>query len=673
MPTRDELIQMARQQAAAGNVQNAARIKRIIDEGKYENATSVGSAVLQGVGQGGTFGFGDELAAGLRAGIEKYINPGIYAATHSLNPDTGAEASFGELYDWYQDAHHGGSFGERYAQALGSQRDALATARKEHKGATLAGELSTGLLQGGAGASKAVLGQTLKAGLPRLMGVGAGYGGLAGAGYSEANPLDNPAQFGMDTGVGALGGAVMAPVPAAVGAGLRKVLRPFVGKAAGHAEQARRRLYEDLVRDAEAAGMPFDKTVNEIPAAMQARLAANPNMTVADLGRNLGQSAEMVAQTPGRGAAELVDFYRNRITGQYDRAMPEVQEALGGVGRNFAEIQRTVMDEARQVARPLYEESYQVPVRMTARMQELMQRPAVQAAYRRAVREAADEGVELGPELNMARIDYTIRALNNRAQRAALNDPADARRVRNIAAELTDEVGQQNEPFLRARQAWRGGRADEEALDIGTRIFREDADAVAEILRDMSQSELQHFRVGVMRAIERRLANKTDTSDITTELSKKRGVREALRVAFGSEERFNRFMALMRDEADMAHTFNKADRGSQTAARLAKQQDAMGNRLAGIAGMLTAPKAGLFPSVGGAAARGLYGALRGPGYEEAVRNAMAPLLRSNDLSVLAPPAGLRGGLLSSNTPLLPSLLGGPAGLLGGQMATGEWQ
>lgn len=582
--------------------------REVIDKGKdmtEENFRSqigmetIGKtgAVLQAIGQGGTFGFGDEIAAGIRTGLDRFTKEAM---------------GIGDIDDDIP-------WSETYQRMLADQRGEVERAAREHPGLYTTAEIGTGVAQGLGGLGKAVGAQavkqlpqaaamTLRQAAPRAAGTGAALGGTAGYGYSEGDPIaallgggDVGAELGEAAGDAATGagfGAALGGATPAVTSGISRIAGNIARRTglAGGQEAAEAAARRDVMRELEREGLSIDDAARI--------LDENPGMTIADLGPNMQQLTTDIAQKPGAGGAELRKFLEARDIGQFDRVIPELQQGLSQkhgqlISRNFGETEQKIMAQARTEVAPLYDEAYATPVRATAKLQELMARPSARSAYKRAVKEASDEGFDIskfGPEgateLNMARLDYTVRALQNRARATRISDPATSRRVGNIAREMLAEIEPQNRAFGRARAIYRGAKADEEALENGLRAFSDDADVLGMRLGELSDSERSNFSVGVLRAIERKMSRKVDRADMLRELRDTRHGREVLREVFGGEAKFNRFMKMMDAEKQMTQTANKALTGSPTFERLAKAGE-RGEQLGTLAGIAIGAKLGI--------------------------------------------------------------------------------
>lgn len=602
-----------------------------------EEMNDLASAAL-GASQGATFGFGDELYGALRgAGA---LVPG------------------------------GQSPMEAYGAGRDQVRTMLDTARREDPWATGLGELGGGLLTGGTGMARSAAGMGLRAGLTRAAGMGAAMGGTAGYGYSEGDPLaaamsggdiaSEAAQAGVDAALGTAAGGVIGTALPAIGAAARSVGRFLIkrtgaGKRYVLNEAGRQQVMDALTEDLKSGNMTLSQA--------QAELRNTPGMVAADLGPAMRDLTDRLAQTATEGGRRVRESLQQRAIDQYDRMMPSLSDALGGRGgpSQFARVSQQLMDSAKTAAAPLYEQAYAQPMQISRRMQQILQTP-LGVVGRRGARTLARQQerrpvnpTKVGEVVGMEDLDLILRSMDDHVSKLYKSgDTQLANAARDSRNEFRELLYQANPTFRSARQAWAGHAASNDALEAGLKIFREDADVTARMIGEMSEGEKTYFRVGVLRALERRLGNKSDTADLVKGIADRRNVRDALSVAFGDPQKFDNFMQLMAGEKAMFDTFSQAVGNSATARRLMQANDAGMENLAALAGygatLGTIP--GLPPSIGGNLAKRAYQAIRGDAPQRAfnqIADRQSGLLMGTDLQQIMQPHTL-GGLLSGGAP-----------------------
>lgn len=607
------------------------------------------NAVRQGLQQGATFGFSDEISAAARAGMDK-----LYAGVTGDDTWTG-DQSFGDLYEMYRD----------------SEREQLAGGREHHGGKMFAAELLPSLVQGGAGLTKIAGGAgaggiragldaageaTLKQLMGRSAGVGAGYGAVAGLGYGEGEGVGGMAA---DTATGAaMGGALGGLLPAA-GAGIRRGYQGAKRRLAlGTAEEsAQAAAYRDIVNAMKDDGID--------PATIARRMADDPHgqAMLLDMGPHLTRAAAIIKRQPGEGGRRIAENVTRRQEATPQRLRESIRgftEEAGGEGwkapENFARAERAIMDRARNQARDedlwslAYRDDYVAPRSMlnflARNSKGKIKDPDARAAYNSAIRNLKKRvrGGELTiEEASMpARVhDQVLRALKSRIQlqrnptsRIARTSEETTVAVREHKRLLGDYAKNAPDEWKRARALWAGEAANEEAYQAGRRVFLDHADEISLRLDDMAQSERDHYLIGALREIERRLGSKGDTTDILRQLRGTQNGRDLMRELAGSESNFRKFMDNAARELNYLQSFKRVTQGSDTFENLMGDALAKGGERGNLAGIVAQQNVGFLRGIAGIPmmARGLgrRGAAWMARHDETKRNKMADMLLSRN-------------------------------------------
>ena len=313
-----------------------------------QNSSSMFAAFMNNLGQGLTFGFSDELAAGLAAGVKAPFS----------------KRTFGDIFD----------------EQLATERANLRTAGEEFPITSGAGLITGGVAQGLKAAQLA--GQSLQQipRLPRLIGIGAGEGALFGAGTAEDDRLKG-------AGRGAAIGAVATPVGAGVMNLIGRAVAP-IGSAVGRAAfNTPRRQAERVIRAALERDDIDPRDINQLLRGL------GSSSTMADLGENLSGLARGASAKPGPTRTVASAFLNNRQRGQQARLLD-----AAGVGDvdNFKQAFSQVMNTRSSAAAPLYNEAYSSGLAITDDLARLLARPTMQKSLKRAATILADEGGETG-------------------------------------------------------------------------------------------------------------------------------------------------------------------------------------------------------------------------------------------------------------------------------------
>ena len=683
MATYAELMDALARADAAGDMEAVAEFQAMLRERDYEEESSMVESLAQGIGSGATFGFIDEIGAGVRAGV---LDPIVSTLAGG---DIGGVEGFKDYFT---------GMGERYDLALESQRDAMETARREDPWTTGIGEVVGGFGTGGAGmANLAGRATTTLGKLGVGAATGAGMGGLAGYGYSEGDPLralagalatgevgDIEQEFSQaygDVKAGAAIGGVLGGGLPVVGQGARAlarfVARPFTRNARLQ-EEGRRRVVQAMAEDAQYMGF---ETEEEMLKWARRELQDTPGMTVADLGPALRELTEEVAQTPTAGGRQIRETLIDRNKEQWGRVFPALKEAFG-VDDQFSTARKKLLEEMRGRADRHYTAGHAITQRVTPRMRAIMQTDEFAEALTtaNALRRLTpqDKGGPL-PEISLddlrnltqmtgRDLDYIIQGMDDVVGDAFKNRPAVARRLKELREEFKGAVFQNNSSLKEARAVWAGDQATNDAFDMGLRVLRDDADVTADIVRGFgSESERIAFLTGALRAFTRKLGAKPETGDLTT-IFGSRNAKEALSAALGGGAKFRDFIKFIEGEQKLFGTFHQAVGNSATARRLKQTPDVFGKLAAlfGYTGAL-ASGTGAPPAIVGYGARRAYETIAPQGRRLAAeritrgQQAQGLLGGAEQLDDLMRPISL-GGLLDTGVPVSAQMATG--GLLG---------
>lgn len=499
------------------------------------DAPGQAESAVAGVGQGGTFGFGDEIYGAL-ASISEPIQDAVRSQLFDLmNP---------EYAGYYASARE--EIGPRsYEQYRDDARGINAAAQEANPWTYGAAEIGTGLAGGLAGGARAAAGQAFKAAVPRLAGVGAAYGGVSGAGFSDA---DTAAGVAGDTALGAGVGAVLGTALPGAGAAIGKGVQRLSPKGRAKAQ---------MLKDLRASGLSDDELADE--------LARNPNLNLTDLSATALDRLGNVAGQSNQAGRQIRDYAADRAAGQGSRMETFFARAFNGTPVHEAKM--ATRARTRATADPLYEQAHAVQLSDGAkgRLAELYERdPAAVREAVRTLRRGSGPGEFTDSDmLTVSTADKVSSVLYSDAQRLRrAGDKAGAASYEKLRDNILAVIDPEAPTLPLARKAWRSGAADDEALELGTKVFSEFTPDLKRIVGDMSESELTNFRVGVFQKVDDMMARKGENADLS-KLFRSKKEREALRLALGSENLYQDFLRAVGDEEKMyamfSRTLNRAE------------------------------------------------------------------------------------------------------------------
>jgi len=541
------------------------------DELFFKNMDPV-SAAFNLAAQGLTFGWADELGAGLAATVTSPFS----------------KRTFDEIY-------------EREIE----KSDQRLEASKEKLGPVLgtlteiAGGLPTGLTFYKAG--NFALKNAPR--LARIMGIGAAEGALYGAGVAGEEGKEEGAVRG--GGFGAALGPVGAGIGNVGGRIIDKAVMPLYRAAAATPKgEATRILTKQLDRD----GISVTKAQEELDKL-------GPEAMVADLQGNVQGLARAVAQEPGKAKAWGETLLHNRQRSQQQRVLKTVGVDPDDVGSFRMNITQLVNNRKTQAV-PFYNRAYET---VLDPFETKVITTVAKDGSEREVRTSLNEILEVIPKSfinkakNLMRGDMDLleeikkrfpdtpegrAAAQKEFQNVDTNslqfydylkrqiDEVTALKTRHGAmAEVRNLMGQKKRlvayldeaspDYKKAREIFSGEKELRSAVEYGRSLMSSKTDlAEVEIaIEAMSAGEKTFLRQGIIRGLVDKLESTKEMSNFANNLVDTRRMRELLGHAFPNQDEFNKFINNMVAENRFSYTRQYVLGGSNTAPRIAGQND----------------------------------------------------------------------------------------------------
>ena len=162
--------------------------------------------------------------------------------------------------------------------------------------------------------------------------------------------------------------------------------------------------------------------------------------------------------------------------------------------------------------------------------------------------------------------------------------------------------------------------------------FKGSQDLAAD-LADMSQTERDNFRIGAAQALKQKVGDTVSRADLTKKLMDIPELESKIKLAFGDDATFKKYIENLIGEKQMFSTYGKVTGNSSTAEKLAEQSDAKvdpSRLIAGLKQMASVNPLDWF--VGGAKAIG--GAIDRSTMSPGVSRELANLLTGTDVTAL---------------------------------------
>lgn len=516
-----------------------------------------------------TFGFADELSAGLKTGAGLWGN---------------------------------------YDQTLQEERARLQSEQEanpaEYFGGQVAGAVGTAVALPGIGPLR-TLGTLGRIG--EGVATGAGYGALYGAGSANGSLAD--------LGRGAVVGAGIGGASGGLGAGAVEGLTSLgraVGSRAGATWRGVTNPDAEAARRVAVARAADDRTGQPRLNAQDEATAALNNQPVLNIDRGgettraLGRSA---ANTSPEGRATLSTAVENRFETQGDRTVDTVRRIVGG--NTTADSREALIQSARTANRPAYARAYAAPEAQAMwdqGLEQLASAPVVQDAIRQATVTGRNAGALNGfpPVRNPFTVDPTTGRLTLAADaqgnRVLPNlqfwdhvkrnlDKVGTGEAQQASRVLRDHLDQLVPAYNQARSGAARAFGAQDALEAGDQFVmsRMENNEARRALGQMSPAERQLFAEGFADSLVRKVQETGDRRNVVNAVFGSRASRERVRIALGPQ-RADELEAFLRVETLMDRARTAVTGNSTTARQLAELGLAGGAGLAMSGGNVFDPR-----------------------------------------------------------------------------------
>ena len=519
-------------------------------EGK---SLSKGARLAMTAAQGPTLGFADELA-------------GIFQAPFIATQGE----SLGDAYTRGRDVYRSGVESYQQEQPIGS---AVAQG---------AASLPLGMLN---------LGRNIAPNVgPVMRSVGAGglFGAVSGAG--AAKTPEEIAQEALTSGAtsAALGGAtelgMKAVRPAAgilkaqAGRMIPEGLRGLVGGSS--VDLARRRVAQAMLRDG--------ATPDQVAARMSK--LGDDAILAESAGYNTRDLLDTMATLPGRTKNYTEDLIRQRQTQRGTRIADAAERQLSPTGVRLADSVESLIAKRDADATPLYEQLKTVTIQLDDDLKQILDASKKLGAFARAekistgLREPFSlKDFQKATDVSMTDLDKVKRGIDDIiTSKSATNDRGEINEFGRSVVKLKQDLLKRLDDatvdpdtgaslYKSARNAYAGPSALISAAELGRTVLNKPAATIRTLVKDMSDSELESFRVGAYEGL-RDLAGTQAGASRLLNMYQERSTRERLKEVFPSERAFREFASNVAAE-ERKRALQSVGRGSQTAGREARMED----------------------------------------------------------------------------------------------------
>jgi hypothetical protein len=439
----------------------------------------------------------------------------------------------------------------------------------------------------------------------RSIGSGLGFGIVGGAG--EAKELEDVAAEAAKTGAtsAVLGGVTevgmkaVRPIKQAItsqaGRIIPESLRDYIGTSS--VDLARRRVAQAMLRDG--------ATTDQVSARMSK--LGDDAILAESSGYNTRDLLDTMATLPGRTKNYTEQFIRNRQSQLGKRITGEAETQLSPSGARLADSVESLMTKRDVEATPLYNQLKTVSITLDDDLKQILDASKKLGAFARAEKIStalqepfALKDVKKTVDASMPDLDKVKRGLDDLINsKSSLNERGDfnefGRAViqlkKNLVSRLDDmtmdsETGKSL--YSSARNAYAGPSALISAAELGRTVINKPATTIRTLVRDMSDSELESFRVGAYEGL-RDLAGTQSGQTRLLNMWREPATQERLKEIFPSERSFREFASTVAAEARKKE-IQSVGRGSGTAGREARMEDVNIENLKDTVNMAAAAK-----------------------------------------------------------------------------------
>jgi hypothetical protein len=428
--------------------------------------------------------------------------------------------------------------------------------------------------------------QSAVATVPRLLATGS----VMGAGTSLMNPVTEPSQqkdYGGTLQTNMMMGGILGPVfqggAKVVGATGSNIMQRINESSA--AEAAKLKLAEVLSKSGVGSLFEPGGGGNAL-TQIEAKLAKlGPDATLFDAaGQPTKVLLDTLATLPGQAKTYVEQLIRNRQATRPQRIMSAADESLKTGGAGYKTTLDALLEEKKTASKPFYDQIENLSVRVDDNLHKLLQRApdAWKAAEDLAIREGKVpidlSKIKAGDDLSFEALDTLKKALFTIAEKEKVNfqPTAESRATNELRKQLTrklDDLSPKDKDgksiYKMARDAFGGPAELETAVIAGRTAMKNDQIGVSELMKDMSSSELEAFRIGALQALRDKVGTKAGQTQML-DFWRETKTSGPLKEIFGND--YRKFTAaLFREES--LKKIESVGRGAQTAQRLLSAAD----------------------------------------------------------------------------------------------------
>jgi hypothetical protein len=439
----------------------------------------------------------------------------------------------------------------------------------------------------------------------RSVASGLGFGAVGGAG--EAKELEDIPQEAATSGAtsAVLGGATelgmkaVRPIKQVIGAQTARMIPESIRDMVGGSsvDIARRRVAQAMLRDGVSADQVY---------ARMAKLGDDAILAEAS-GYNTRDLLDTMATLTGRTKNYTEQLIRTRQAQRGGRLSQAAEAQLSPTGARLADSVESLITKRDVEATPFYDQLKTVTINLDDDLKQILDASKKLGAFARAEKISTGlrepftlKDINKATDVSMPDLDKVKRGLDDIiGSKAAVNDRGEINEFGRSVIKLKqdflkrlDDMTTDSETgkslYASARNAYAGPSALISAAELGRTVINKPAATIRTLVKDMSDSELESFRVGAYEGL-RDLAGTQSGQTRLLNMWKEPATQERLKEIFPSERSFREFASTVAAEARKKE-IQSVGRGSQTAGREARMEDVGAETLKDTANLAAAAK-----------------------------------------------------------------------------------
>lgn len=318
----------------------------------------------------------------------------------------------------------------------------------------------------------------------------------------------------------------------------------------------------------------FDKQATKILAknlqaspeklqSLKSQLQQDKNFVLPDIGGDEVRAlTRQVGKFKGGARNDIEKFFVDRDRNASTRIVNAINSKVSGTQKYFNSLDELTSIRS-ELARDLYTDAYQTHknIKITPSLDKFIQ----DGRFQNALAKARKDGViNINEPVNsLHTLDMVYRTLRDNASEAIRSGRGNiGDSLNQMSRDLVKRIDEVAPKYKKARNTFAGYSDLIDAQEMGLKYNRQRPEEIAKLLKGMTQSEKDAYKIGVRESLERDVFGSAFNADEAKKIFGKTVNRQQLKVILGDE--FEEFSQAMRKEIRRKETQFKVLGGSRT-------------------------------------------------------------------------------------------------------------